>query len=211
MIIYIPGTQCFGFFKNIQRICRKVQSRQEMRLICGTVIFCGRLTCFRDLIAYRIVISVPRCHLAHEEDREQEEISHLYRIANALPSFLKERGFSPEAAGGVKESTSDLLTDEVRLFYRDYIVNASENGYRSLHITFFDEIAGCYMEMQLRTKDMDDIAEIGAANHLGYERQQEYVRGRRDTLAHDTKVHYYLFSKSRFTKGCIEKAGDCNK
>lgn len=150
----------------------------------------SRLTCFRDLIAYRIVISVPRCHLAKEEDREQEELSHLYRIANALPSFLKERGFSPEAADGVKESTVELLTDEVRPFYRDYIANASENGYRSLHITFFDEIAGCYMEMQLRTKAMDDIAEIGAANHLGYEKHQEYERARRDTVPEGECIYF---------------------
>lgn len=32
-----------------------------------------RLRCFRDLIAYRIIISVPRCHLNSEEDREEQE------------------------------------------------------------------------------------------------------------------------------------------
>ena len=34
------------------------------------------------------------------------------------------------------------------------------------------------MEMQLRTKDMDDVAEIGVANHLFYEKKQEDSRGR---------------------------------
>ena len=29
-----------------------------------------------------------------------------------------------------------------------------------------------YMEVQLRTKKMDDIAEIGPANHLGYEKRR---------------------------------------
>lgn len=150
----------------------------------------SRLTCFRDLIAYRIVISVPRCHLEHPDDREQEELNHLYRIANALPAFLEARGFSPEKTGGVRESTSELLSDEVRPYYRDYIVHVSENGYRSLHITFFDEIAGCYMEMQLRTKAMDDIAEIGAANHLGYEKQQEYERARRDAIPKGECIYF---------------------
>lgn len=150
----------------------------------------SRLTCFRDLIAYRIVISVPRCHLEHPEDREQEELNHLYRIANAMPAFLEARGFSPEKTGGVRESTSELLTDEVRPFYRDYIVHASPNGYRSLHITFFDEMAGCYMEMQLRTKSMDDIAEIGAANHLGYEKHQEYERTRRDAMPKGECIYF---------------------
>ena len=138
-----------------------------------------RLNCFRDLIAYRIVISMPRCHLENAEDREKEEMSHLYQIANVLPQFLEERGFTAESARGVKHSTSSLLNDEVRPYYRDYINCENANDYRSLHITFFDHSARCYMEMQLRTKEMDDIAEIGVANHLFYEKKQEDSRGRK--------------------------------
>ena len=138
-----------------------------------------RLNCFRDLIAYRIVISMPKCHLKGTEDREEEEINHLYRIANVLPQFLEERGFTPESARGVKLSNSSLLDEKVRPFYRDYINCDQVRDYRSLHITFFDNSSRCYMEMQLRTKDMDDIAEIGVANHLFYEKRQEDSRGRR--------------------------------
>ena len=121
----------------------------------------NRLNCFRDLIAYRIIISMPRCHLERLEDREEEEIKHLYQIANVLPEFLEERGFTAEPLGKMPESTSPLLDDSVRSYYRDYIVKKSVYGYRSLHITFYDNSARCYMEMQLRTKEMDDIAEIG--------------------------------------------------
>ena len=32
------------------------------------------------------------------------------------------------------------------------------------------------MEVQLRTKDMDDVAEIGSANHLSYEKKQFLIR-----------------------------------
>lgn len=136
------------------------------------------LNCFRDLIAYRIVISMPKCHLENGEDRKKEEFKYLYKIANVLPKFLEERGFSAEHANGIKRSKSDLLSDEVRPYYRDYI-NCDEIGdYRSLHITFFDHSSRCYMEMQLRTKEMDDIAEIGVANHLFYEKKQEDSRGR---------------------------------
>ena len=141
-----------------------------------------RLSCFRDLIAYRIVISMPKCHVGDEKEREQEEIRHLYDIANVLKVFLEERGFTAEPAGGIKLSDSPLLSEEVRPYYRDYIVNEEPDGYRSLHITFFDNSAHCYMEMQLRTKAMDDIAEIGSANHLGYEKKQESERARRDAV-----------------------------
>ena len=117
-----------------------------------------KLNCFRDLIAYRIVVSMPRCHLKNSSEREPEEIRHLYEIANVLPNFLEERGFTVEPTGGVKESRSPLLSDEVRPYYRDYIEGENPGNYRSLHITFYDNSARCYMEMQLRTKEMDDIA-----------------------------------------------------
>lgn len=95
-----------------------------------------RLSCFRDLIAYRIVISMPKCHVRDEREREQEEIRYLYEIANRLKVFLEERGFIAEPAGGVKLSDSPLLNEDVRPYYRDYIVNEESDGYRSLHITF---------------------------------------------------------------------------
>lgn len=150
----------------------------------------SRMNCFRDLIAYRIVISMPQCHLKHLEDRETEEIKYLYKIANVLPKFLEERGFTAEPAGGIKESTSPLLDDSVRPYYRDYISEEGENGYRSLHITFYDNSARCYLEIQLRTKDMDDIAEIGSANHLGYEKKQEYERARRDAIPEGECIYF---------------------
>ncbi len=142
----------------------------------------GRLSCFRDLIAYRIVISMPRCHLRHGEDRESQELRYLYDIANVLPKFLEEHGFIPEHAKGVKESTSSFLLDEVKPYYRDYVCGQSPSGYQSLHITFYDNSAHCYTEVQIRTKSMDDIAEIGAANHRGYEKEQEKERARRKLI-----------------------------
>lgn len=141
-----------------------------------------QLMCFRDLIAYRIVISMPRCHLKDVRDREKEELKCLYEIANNLPAFLEKLGFHPEVAGIDSDIESVNLEKEVRPYYRDYIVNTSPSGYRSLHITFYDTIAGCYLEVQLRTKGMDDYAEIGPANHLGYEKRQERERARRDAI-----------------------------
>ena len=141
-----------------------------------------RLDCFRDLIAYRVVISLPQCHLKEGQDRETEELRYLYEIANVLPSFMERRGFRVESAKGVRASSSDMLREAVRPYYRDYISNEGEYGYRSLHITFYDDTAKCYMEVQLRTKAMDDNAEIGPANHLGYEKRQENERARRDVI-----------------------------
>ena len=127
-----------------------------------------KLERFRDLIAYRIVISMPRCHLKNEEEREDVELKYLYEIANILPSFL----------------------EDVRPYYKDYIANKSPYGYRSLHITFYDNTARSYIEVQLRTKEMDDFAEIGPANHSGYEHRQETERARRDAIPKGECVYF---------------------
>jgi hypothetical protein len=91
----------------------------------------NKLSCFRDFIAYRIVVCLPRCHLKPGEDQEQASIRYLYKIANVLSGFLEERGFTAESAQGVKLSTSPLLDEEVKPYYRDYIC-----GTRSISLWF---------------------------------------------------------------------------
>ncbi|MBP0973439.1 MAG: guanosine polyphosphate pyrophosphohydrolase [Oscillospiraceae bacterium] len=120
----------------------------------------NHLQCFRDLIAYRI----------------------LYEIANVLPEFLEERGFTAELSGLEHKNESPLLQESLRPYYRDYISNTRPHGYQSLHITLYDNVARCFTEVQLRTKDMDDHAEIGEANHFGYEKKQESDRARREAI-----------------------------
>ena len=133
----------------------------------------NNLNCFRDLIAYRIVISLPQCHVMDGENLEDEEIKYLYDIANVMPGFLEERGFTAELSGFSNDEDSECISENNRMYYRDYVKTPRPTGYRSLHITFYDNFARCYTEVQLRTKDMDDQAEIGRANHFGYEKEQE--------------------------------------
>lgn len=141
-----------------------------------------KLTCFRDLIAYRIVVSMPQCHINEGESREEIELKYLYEIANILPEFLEEKGFSVQVSNREGDKISDRLKPEYRTYFRDYIENPSPIGYRSLHITLYDNEARTYIEVQLRTKEMDDYAEIGAANHMGYEKRQEVERTRREEI-----------------------------
>lgn len=141
-----------------------------------------RISCFRDLIAYRIVISMPQCHLKDGDYRATEEEKILYDIANKLPSFLKDKDFELIKSGKSDDTKSDMIKKELKPYYRDYVKNPNPFGYQSLHITLFDKIARCYTEVQLRTKAMDDFAEIGPANHLGYEKRQEMERARRSEI-----------------------------
>lgn len=148
------------------------------------------LNCFRDLIAYRIVIALPKCNLQEGQNQVEEENKYLYDVANRLLDFMEERGFTAELASFSGQNKSPLLKENVSPYYKDYVANPESSGYRSLHITFYDNIARCYIEMQLRTKEMDDFAEIGPANHLGYEKRQERERAKRDAIPLGENIYF---------------------
>ena len=61
--------------------------------------------------------------------------------------------------------TEEYEADTNRL--RDWITNPKPNGYESLHITVKNR-DGAYVEVQIRTKRMDDVAENGFASHWSY-------------------------------------------
>ncbi len=126
----------------------------------------------RDLIAYRIIVSMPKCHVKDGADRTAMELDALYEVANTLPAFLKELHFVPEEMNFALEHPSMRIHDDVNVYYKDLIAYPTSTGYQSLHISFLDELANCRFEIQLRTKDMDDFAEIGFAQHDKYEETQ---------------------------------------
>ena len=61
--------------------------------------------------------------------------------------------------------TEEYEQDTKRL--RDWITNPKPNGYESLHITVKNR-EGAYVEVQIRTHRMDDMAENGFASHWSY-------------------------------------------
>ena len=149
-----------------------------------------RLSCFRDLIAYRIVISLPRCHLKPGQNLKEAETGLLYEIANLLPTFLEKQGFTIVKANLEQRECSQLLAPELQTVYRDYVNKPTPSGYQALHLTLFDNEARCYVEVQLRTKEMDDSAEIGTANHLGYEKAQEQQKSRRAEIPVNENIYF---------------------
>ena len=61
--------------------------------------------------------------------------------------------------------TEEYESDTSRL--RDWISNPKPNGYESLHITVKNSEGAC-LEVQIRTKRMDEMAESGLASHWSY-------------------------------------------
>ena len=76
---------------------------------------------------------------------------------------------------------------------RDWISTPKANGYESLHTTVMSD-TGKWVEVQIRTRRMDDIAEMGYAAHWKYKGNQEaesgldnWVKKMRETLENDSE------------------------
>jgi len=83
--------------------------------------------------------------------------------------------------------TEEYEPDTSRL--RDWITNPKPNGYESLHITVRNK-DNTYLEVQIRTQRMDDVAENGHAAHWSYkgirheETMDKWLQTVRFTLEH---------------------------
>lgn len=66
--------------------------------------------------------------------------------------------------------------------FDDYIAKPKENGYKSLHTSVYTD-EGVPIEIQIRTKEMDDFAELGIASHW------RYKGGKKDSK-YDSKIEW---------------------
>lgn len=85
--------------------------------------------------------------------------------------------------------TEEYIPDEKR--FRNWLDNPKPNGYESLHITVRNA-QGNYIEVQIRTKRMDEIAESGLASHWSY----KGIKGEHTLDTWLTSVRYALEHKA---------------
>lgn len=154
---------------------------------------------YRDLIAYRIILSVPEKNLKGR-NKQEEEIKALYRVANSLPGFFRKMGYTIEDAstivdGSKKKKQKSLLLEENQKYFKDYVQRPKNNGYQSLHISMCDNRPVqdlpifSSIEVQLRTFQMDCAAEMNInSKHEAYEEMQEK---KRTSKLPEGKCEYY--------------------
>ena len=90
--------------------------------------------------------------------------------------------------------TEEYESDTKRL--RDWISNPKPNGYESLHITVKNK-EGSSLEVQIRTKRMDDMAESGLASHWSYK-----------GIKHEATLDKWLTAVRRALESPIGSEGD---
>lgn len=102
-----------------------------------------------DLYAMRVILAVDRDEGMSDEDFRQREKEACFKVYSILTNTEKG-GFTP---------------NESR--FRDWITHPKVNGYESLQTTVMTSI-GQWVEIQIRTQRMDNVAEKGMAAHFLY-------------------------------------------
>ena len=93
-----------------------------------------------DLYAIRIIFDAQQ----NSSESERDQCYHIFSIVTGIYRYMPER-------------------------LRDWVKNPKSNGYEALHCTLLSP-SGVWVEVQIRTRRMDDIAEKGIAAHWMYKR-----------------------------------------
>ncbi len=72
--------------------------------------------------------------------------------------------------------------------FKDYVAMPKSNGYRSLHTTVFG-IDGYLFEIQVRTYEMNDVAENGLASHWAYKEKKDLTKQEKSST--DIKLQFF--------------------
>ena len=93
-----------------------------------------------DLYAIRIIFD----NDPESKESERDQCYHIFSIITGIYRYMPER-------------------------LRDWVKHPKSNGYEALHCTLLSD-SGVWVEVQIRTRRMDDIAEKGIAAHWAYKK-----------------------------------------
>lgn len=97
-----------------------------------------------DLYAVRIIFTPKQSGYEGKVESERDQCYHVYSIITGIYRYKADR-------------------------MRDWVKHPKSNGYEALHCTLMSN-SGLWVEVQIRTQRMDDIAEKGIAAHWAYKK-----------------------------------------
>lgn len=118
-------------------------------------------------IKYHIKARVKSIHSIYEKMAKGKKWSEIYDIL-ALRIIVEKVSDCYQIIGLIHAKYRPLPKR-----FKDYIAMPKENMYQSLHTSIFG-IDGYVYEVQIRTEEMDEIAEKGIASHWSY---KEHTKG----------------------------------
>ena len=80
--------------------------------------------------------------------------------------------------------------------FKDYISTPKQNDYRSIHTTIVGP-SRQRIELQIRTREMNKVAEYGVAAHTIYKDTGGKMNGTAHTISKDTNAYAWLGARSR--------------
>lgn len=153
-------------------------------------------------------------------ENEEQAIDYIYMIHDAIVGILasKNRKMRKDFSdwieiGGYANPVNKILVKEILAIpfdvdddsYKDYIKNKKPNGYQSLHFTlsiqpYSTVIPGSQLEIQLRTKKMDDMANMGSASHAKYKKYLDEDADAPDDVIQEDNPLLKVFVVDDFSK-----------
>ena len=121
---------------------------------------------FRFTIKKRIKTPYSIWYKMHTKHVPFEQIFDLYAV-RIIFEPQKDSPLSERNQAYLIYATVTSLYSENTSRRRDWIAQPKNNGYEALHCTLMSH-AGVWMEVQIRSRRMDDIAEKGIAAHWAY-------------------------------------------
>ncbi len=95
-----------------------------------------------------------------------EQIYDLYAVRIIFDPETDDIGTERDKAFVIYSTVSSMYKGKDSRF-RDWIRHPKKNGYEALHLTVMSD-SGMWVEVQIRSRRMDDIAEKGIAAHWAY-------------------------------------------
>ena len=204
LYVYAPLAERLGLFGmkiEFEDLAFRCENRQAYDLIYHKLEQSGDERQKRiDEFVAPLRIRLDRLNLKYEIKARVKSVYSIYRKMSAK-NIPFEEIFDVYAVRVIYENDDDAKEEEIARRIgdmlgedyrvhpdrtRDWLRTPKDNGYRALHLTLCDD-AGRWTELQIRSRKMDDIAELGYAAHWKYKDGVQTDTERLDNLVNSVK------------------------